>query len=118
MHGGQVQAASEGHGRGSVFVVSLPAAGEVIRIASETATARVLPDTASATRPRILVVDDNEAAADLLAESLEMMGYTTRVAHDGPSALLIAAALMPEVALLDIGLPAMDGYELARLLRG
>jgi CheY-like chemotaxis protein len=66
----------------------------------------------------VLVVDDNVDAAELLAESLDLMGYTTRIAHDGPTALRIAAELKPEIALLDIGLLAMDGYELARLLRG
>src|SRR4029077_3167952 len=66
---------------------------------------------------RILVVDDNEDAADVLAESLDMMGHTTRVAHDGPSALKLIDGFAANIALLDIGLPAMDGYELARRLR-
>lgn len=73
---------------------------------------------ASAVRPRVLIVDDNVDAADLLAEFLDLMGFTTRTAYDGPAALEIAAEFKPEVALLDIGLPAMDGYELAQLLRG
>jgi CheY-like chemotaxis protein len=64
-----------------------------------------------------LVVDDNPDAADLLAESLRMLGYTLCVAPDGPSALRIAEGFAPDVALLDIGLPVMDGYELARRLR-
>ena len=62
-------------------------------------------------------MDDNIDGADALAVCLDLMGYATRVAHDGPSALEIAAEFQPQVALLDIGLPAMDGYELARLLR-
>src|SRR5262249_37297061 len=66
---------------------------------------------------RILVVDDNEDAAELLASALEIMGYTVRVAHDGPQALKVAAELDPDLALLDIGLPVMDGYELARRLQ-
>jgi CheY-like chemotaxis protein len=111
-----VRASSDGHGCGSEFVVTLPAAR---------------PDTAeltithpknraaegSVSRMRVLVVDDNVDAAELLAETLEMMGYTTRTAHDGPSALVVADDFKPEIAVLDIGLPAMDGYELARLLR-
>jgi len=62
-------------------------------------------------------VDDNEDAADTLAEMLEVLGYDVAVAHDGPSALITAAHFRPEIALLDIGLPVMDGYELARQLR-
>jgi CheY-like chemotaxis protein len=65
----------------------------------------------------VLVVDDNVDAADLLAELLASRGYTTHVAHDGAAALRLAHDLAPDVALLDIGLPAMDGYELARRLR-
>ncbi len=63
------------------------------------------------------MVDDNEDAAELLASALELMGHTVRVAHDGPAALKLAPEFDPELALLDIGLPVMDGYELARRLR-
>lgn len=66
---------------------------------------------------RILVVDDHEDAAALLQEYLQAFGGEIRVAHDGPTALHIAAEFRPELALVDIGLPAMDGYELARKLR-
>jgi CheY-like chemotaxis protein len=66
---------------------------------------------------RILVVDDNQDGADMLAEILAGKGYDTRVAHDAPSALRVAADFVPQVALLDIGLPVMDGYELAGHLR-
>ena len=66
---------------------------------------------------RVLIVDDNEDAAELLAKALSTWGQTVRVAHDGPSALRIVEAFTPDLALLDIGLPAMDGYELARRLR-
>ena len=62
-------------------------------------------------------MDDNEDAADLLGESLREFGHVTRVAYDGPSAVQIALEFQPEIALLDIGLPVMDGYELARRLR-
>lgn len=117
MHGGHVQAASEGHGRGSEFVVVLPAVDDRTTDAACLAPPRRRTEEVSALRPRVLVVDDNVDAADLLAESLDLMGYTTRIAHDGPTALEIADQFKPEVALLDIGLPAMDGYELARLLR-
>lgn len=66
---------------------------------------------------RVLVVDDNEDAAAMLAEALTMMGFDTAVAHDGPAALHEAAQFHPDAALIDIGLPGMDGYELARRLR-
>ena len=68
-------------------------------------------------RRRVLIVDDNLEAAEMLATLLEAHGYDTSVAGDGPSALAIAPVFKPEVALLDIGLPVMDGYELARRLR-
>ena len=67
--------------------------------------------------PRILVVDDNHDAAEMLSEVLRARGYDTRVAHDGPEALRVASAFQPETAFLDIGLPVMDGYELASRLR-
>ena len=66
---------------------------------------------------RVLVVDDNFDAAELLAMSVQMMGHLTQVAHDGPTALQIAVQFRPDMALLDIGLPVMDGFELARNLR-
>jgi CheY-like chemotaxis protein len=66
---------------------------------------------------RVLVVDDNTDAAQLLADTVGAMGYVTRVAHDGPTALHVAEEFTPEIAMLDIGLPVMDGYELARRLR-
>jgi CheY-like chemotaxis protein len=66
---------------------------------------------------RILVVDDNVDAASLLAEYLTDLGYVTAVAHDGPSALVVAAQLHPDAVVLDIGLPGMDGYEVGERLR-
>jgi CheY-like chemotaxis protein len=66
---------------------------------------------------RILVVDDNADAADTLAAVLRRVGYEVAVAHDAPAALTLAAKFLPAIALLDIGLPVMDGYELARHLR-
>ena len=68
-------------------------------------------------KKRVLVVDDNQDAAEILSEALLMMGYDTRCAHDGAAALAVATTFLPEVALLDIGLPIMDGYELALRLR-
>jgi CheY-like chemotaxis protein len=74
-------------------------------------------DPVDAPGRRILVVDDNEDAAELLALALAQLGHSTRTANDGPSALQAAEEFVPDVALLDIGLPVMDGYELARQLR-
>ncbi|WP_437279752.1 ATP-binding protein [Sorangium sp. So ce375] len=119
MHGGRVSAHSEGRGRGSEFTIRLPAVASARP--SEAAPARWRAGTqgtpAPAGRRRILLVDDNLDAVELLAESLGAMGHATRVASDGPSALRIAEEFAPDVALLDIGLPVMDGYELARRLR-
>ncbi len=115
LHGGTVEAHSEGHGKGSEFTVRLPAAraaGQPAPVSPEALEAAIRPDAL-----RVLVVDDNADAADLLATSVRLMGHFARVAHDGPAALQMAAQFRPGVALLDIGLPVMDGYELARHLR-
>jgi CheY-like chemotaxis protein len=115
LHDGHVEARSAGLGKGSEFVVSLPLAVLVRRSAPPPALPSALLAPAAAGFG-ILVVDDNEDAAELLAQTLSRLGYTTRVARDGPSALEMAATFQPEVALLDIGLPVMDGYELAQRL--
>ncbi|MGN6107268.1 MAG: hybrid sensor histidine kinase/response regulator, partial [Kofleriaceae bacterium] len=110
LHGGTVQATSEGPGKGSVFEVDLPALAKL-------APRGPLPaERGTAWRGRVLVVDDNPDALSLLADALESRGYLTARAHDGPSALAVASQVHPEIALLDIGLPVMDGYELARRL--
>lgn len=70
-----------------------------------------------AARRRVLVVDDSRDAAEMLAEALLAAGYDARVAYDGPEALGVAAGFRPEIALVDISLPVMDGYDLARRLR-
>ena len=118
MHGGTVIASSAGPGKGSEFVVRLPAL-----VMGRTATDggkegdSVPPSPAAAPRRRILVVDDNVDAAETLAMLLRLSGHHVRVAHDGPAALEAARSLPPEVVLLDIGMPGMDGYEVARRLR-
>lgn len=118
-HGGSVSAHSDGPGRGSEFVVRLPRsdAAHANRNARPGGPARGEPADAPADVCRILVVDDNEDGADTLAEVLNGRGYETRVAHDGPTALRIAEDFRPDIAFLDIGLPVMDGYELAGRLR-
>jgi signal transduction histidine kinase len=117
LHGGTVRVHSEGPQRGSEFEVRLPAPSAESFAHERIATP--MPGAHPALRDkRVLVVDDNVDAADLLSHALEGLGYETRTAYDGPSALEAAAAFDPDIALLDIGLPAMDGYELARRLRG
>jgi signal transduction histidine kinase len=113
-HGGHVHADSAGLGKGSRFIVELPlASGEV---APEEAVNR---EPAPLVRPgeRILLVDDNADARDTLARALRLAGYTVEVAVDGHRALERARVFHPRLALLDIGLPGMDGYELASRLR-
>lgn len=115
MHGGKVGAHSEGRGLGSEFSVRLPSSVDDARGSDAQAARTGLVPT---TRPRrILIVDDNADAATLLSATLECLGHETRVAYDGPSALQVVLGFQPEVAVLDIGLPAMDGYELAERLR-
>jgi CheY-like chemotaxis protein len=117
MHGGSIVAHSEGPGRGSEFLVRLPVLEEARGIKgtpSEPGRGKV----ASLPRRRILVVDDNVDAARSLARLLSRLhDQEVRVAHDGQEALSVAREFRPEVVLLDIGLPGMDGHEVARRLR-
>ncbi|MFW6031512.1 MAG: ATP-binding protein, partial [Myxococcota bacterium] len=113
MHGGDVEARSEGHDQGSEFIVRLPA----LKSASDEESPHSACREATTEGRRILVVEDNQDAADLLALLLKRRGHDVTVAGDGPTALKISARLKPDVVLLDIGLPGMDGYELARHLR-
>jgi signal transduction histidine kinase len=116
LHGGSVEAHSDGPGRGSRFVVRLPALeADAGPAAAAPPLAQALPGAA---RPRrVLVVDDNSDAAELLKETLEAMGHEVAMATEPVAALDLAARFIPEVAVLDIGLPVIDGYELAARLR-
>jgi two-component system CheB/CheR fusion protein len=115
LHGGTVSAASAGPGQGSEFAVRLPLL-EGERAAPKPA-AGAAPGAKKGPQRRILVVDDNRDAAASLAMLLGLLGNETRLAHDGPGALEAAHLFKPEVVFLDIGLPGMDGYEVARRLR-
>ena len=113
LHGGSVEAKSPGRGLGSELTIRIPAAAPT----ETTAHVPAPRPQVNGTRRRILVVDDNEDAADLLSAVLEQLGNTTRVAHDATSALALLDEFDAECAVLDIGLPVIDGYELARRLR-
>ncbi|HEY6452710.1 MAG TPA: response regulator [Steroidobacteraceae bacterium] len=119
LHQGSVNVHSAGVGQGTEFTIRLPAAPEELT-ASAAAGAAVGPGPVTATagaRRRILVVDDNQDALESLATLLSVAGHDIRTAADGFSALELAPHFQPEVAVLDIGMPGIDGYELARRIR-
>ena len=113
LHMGEIEVRSEGVGTGSEFIVTLPAAAALAAPKQDTASPRVAPGT----RRRVMVVDDNRDAAESLGMLLEMENCTVSVAFDGPQALEALPAFHPDIVLLDIGMPGMDGYELARRMR-
>jgi CheY-like chemotaxis protein len=114
LHGGSVHAFSDGPGRGTEVVVRLPRVLGPARVERQSAPLTI----AKAERPlRVLVVDDNLDAARTLGELLRFLGHQVALAADGPSALSAAATADPELVLIDIGLPGMDGYALAAALR-
>ncbi len=116
LHGGRVSATSAGRGHGSEFVVSLPASSKPLAHRPMRLDA-VTPPTDPGNGVRVLIVDDNEDAARTLAAALALVGFDTRTAADGAAALRAAEGFAPHVGLLDLGLPVMDGYELAERLR-
>jgi len=116
MHKGTVEAHSDGLGQGSEFVVRVPLIAETRREPDEKDTGDRKPEIASSGR-RLLVVDDNEDSAVSLAMLLRLQGHDVRVAYSGAAALDLAASYRPDMILLDIGMPGMDGYEVARRLR-
>ncbi len=114
LHGGRVSAHSDGPGSGSEFRVTLPALDADVVAAEPAPLVARAPLTAGV---KVLIVDDNEDALELLSEALALSGYETHTASDAATAITRAEALRPDVALLDIGLPVVDGYDLARQLR-
>ena len=118
LHDGSVTVNSEGLGRGSEFIIRLPAAtGIADEPRPQTLVRTPEAGAVNASGLRVLVVDDNEDAADMLVYALASKGHQARMANDGPAALRICEEFKPSVAVLDIGLPVMDGYELAGRLR-
>jgi len=113
MHGGSVEATSEGPGKGSEFTVRLPLAEGPIT----PARGDISPTQEEIESLRILVVDDNVDAARGLSLLLKLLGHEVTVAHDGSEAIDTARRRQPDFVLLDIGLPGMDGYEVASRLR-
>ena len=116
LHGGRVEAYSAGSGQGSEFTVRLPREATPAS-ASDVVAAHTAEKPAAPQARRILVVDDNVDAANTVAELLALLGHEVQVVHDGLSAVVAAAEMMPDLVLLDIGLPGIDGYEAARRIR-
>ncbi|HYQ99144.1 MAG TPA: response regulator, partial [Casimicrobiaceae bacterium] len=113
MHGGKVTARSAGREQGSEFTVVLPVVAHAVAEAATTTTR-----SPQAGGRRVLIVDDNRDAVDSLAELLRMFGYDVETAYDGRTAVDAASRFRPEIAVLDIGMPQVDGYATARALRG
>jgi CheY-like chemotaxis protein len=115
MHGGTVEAHSKGAGAGSEFVVLLHTVKKPAAI--ERPELRKLDVPAESMRRRILVVDDNQDSATSLAMILGLMGHETRTANDGIQAIEVADEFRPDAIVLDIGMPKLNGYEVARQIR-
>jgi PAS domain S-box-containing protein len=114
LHGGTIEAKSDGPGRGSQFIVRLPLLASNV---TEPRAAGLDAAPVAAAARRVLVADDNKDAADALAMLLALAGHEVRVVHGGRAALAVAQTFRPDVALLDIGMPDLNGHEVARQLR-
>ena len=113
LHGGRVEVRSDGPGKGSEFIVRLPMAGG----AADAGPPAAASEPAKGPPRRILVVDDNRDAADSLALMLEIMGHEVRAAYDGEAGVAAASAFRPDVVLMDLGMPKLNGYEAAARIR-
>ena len=111
LHGGEIRAHSDGPGQGAEFVVSLPEDQVQAAPAEPAPVSRAVPGR------RVLIIEDNLDAADSLREALELDAHQVAVANNGPAGLAMAGSFHPEVVLCDIGLPGMNGYEVARAFR-
>src|SRR5262249_23682279 len=116
-HGGSVEARSEGPGHGAEFVVRLPLLASPTAVPSQAGPAQDAARSSPGSSRRVLVVDDNADSLESMEILLQMWGHEVRTAHDGPAALTVAAEFPPDIVLLDIGLPGMNGYEVAQRLR-
>jgi signal transduction histidine kinase/ActR/RegA family two-component response regulator len=114
MHGGTIQAESMGLGKGSEFIICLPTTNMETTSATS-AIDELIPKKSHSYR--ILVVDDNEASAKTMMWTMEMLGHTSQIAHDGPSGIELSKSFYPDIVLLDIGLPGMNGYEVCQAMR-
>jgi len=114
MHQGRVTATSPGLGQGSEFVVQLPLPSEQDKVVNRVPLRK--PQTAKSGR-KIVVVDDNVDAAATVSTLLKLWGHEVKTVYNGPSALEMVRSFKPQLVLLDIGLPGMSGYEVARQLR-
>lgn len=113
-HGGKISVNSDGLGRGSEFIIVLPVAREsLVTPAAVTPSSEVAPTESR----RVLVVDDNADSAEMIGLLLKFAGHEVQIAHDGDQALARIASFLPRVVLLDIGLPTMNGYEVAQRIR-
>ena len=119
LHGGNVSATSEGPGLGSEFIVRLPAASTMAadHVDAGHFTPKPCIEPSSGRGSRVLVIDDNIDLAQAVANLLKLLNYDVWMAHDGPSGLEAARGYRPEVVLLDIGLPGLDGFQVAEQLR-
>ncbi|MBN9167031.1 MAG: hypothetical protein BGO98_05480 [Myxococcales bacterium 68-20] len=114
MHGGTIEGRSEGEGRGAEFIVRLPLAAPETAAAAPASRA---PEGQAPIRCRVLIADDNRDSADMLGELLRALGGDVALAYDGAEAVEVARAFHPDVAILDIGMPKLDGYQAARCIR-
>jgi CheY-like chemotaxis protein len=116
-HGGSIEARSAGLGQGSEFVVRLPVLSAAMPMPRAAVDIQPKAVFRTGRARRVLIIDDNADSAELLAQLARSWGHEVTVAHDGPGALALAERFVPESALVDIGLPGMDGYEVARRFR-
>jgi CheY-like chemotaxis protein len=115
LHGGTIEAASEGADRGSVFVVRFPSLDPELR--TDAASSKDQAETRGSRARRLLVIEDNDDARQTLRLLLETMGHEVHEAGDGEAGVAAALALEPDLVFVDIGLPHIDGYEVARRIR-
>lgn len=113
MHHGSIEPKSEGANKGSEFIVNLPAMPESYR----PEPVEKIEEAAPVAKQRVLIIDDNRSITQLLSSAISYLGHETKIANDGPSAIILAREYLPQAVLVDIGLPGMNGFEIAHELR-